>query len=237
MRRLKGRQMPKRQCLACRLLLRDGHTLHHRSPGRVMPRVPHQNHAGTPPAAKRSPIVCRTIQACRVVPSSEELDLGFPASPPASGCRCVRPKRRSLVDRLHLCRAEGRLRLQPGACRSRRDAEEDARREDRRRGKGAGDRRCPEDHGEHDPARWRDPAVPHQLRLFRPVHAAHGGEVSEDPVPPLRRAVAEGQAPDERRILFRLYRHVPVPSTASPPATRPRARSSASSPPSRSRRC
>ena len=94
-----------------------------------------------------------------------------------------------------------------------------------------------EDHGEHDQAGWRDPAVPHQLRLFRSVHAEDGGQISEHPVPPLRRAVAERQAPDEHRVVFRLYRHGPVPQRHRRRRMRRNRRSSASSPPSRSRRC
>ena len=73
--------------------------------------------------------------------------------------------------RLHLCRAQGRLRLQPVPCRGRGGGQEDRRRHRGRGRERARDGRCVEDHGIHDQPRWRDAAVPDILRLFRPVHA------------------------------------------------------------------
>src|SRR5215468_5910128 len=64
-----------------------------------------------------------------------------------------------------------------------------------------------EEQVEHDRARRRDALVPDQLRLFRSARDQDGGEISQDRVPPLRRPVAEGQAPEERRLLLRLHRH------------------------------
>ena len=136
---------------------------------------------------------------------------GPPASPPPALPAQRGKSRQGTRGRLYLCRGERRLWIQPGARRSRGNAEEDARREDRRGRKGPRDRRRLQNHGEHDRAGRRHPAVPHQLRLFRPVHAEDGRQIQEHPVPPLRRLVAERQAPDEHRIVFRLHRHVPVP--------------------------
>ena len=169
--------------------------------------------------------------------------------PPAAGHRrsgrprCRRTSRtrgesrQGSRGRLHLCRAERRLWIQPGARRSRGDAEEDAGRQDRRGREGSRNRRRVENHGEHDQAGRRDAAVPHQLRLFRPVHAEDGGQVQGHPVPPLRRPVAERQAPDEHRVVFRLHRHVPVSERHRRRPCHEDRRRSASSPPSRSRRC
>ena len=86
-----------------------------------------------------------------------------------------------------------------------------ASRHHRRRGRERPrDRRRPEDHGEHDQPRRRHADLPDLLRLFRPPHAGHVRQVPERAVPPLRRHVDQGQAPDECRLLFRLYRHGPV---------------------------
>ncbi len=48
-----------------------------------------------------------------------------------------------------------------------------------------------EDHAEHDPARRRVTAVPDQLRLLQPLHAADGEEIPEGRVPALRRSVGQ----------------------------------------------
>ena len=53
--------------------------------------------------------------------------------------------------------------------------------------------------------------LPDLVRLLRPAHAQDVREVSRRAVPPLRRHVERREAPDERRLLFRLYRHGPVP--------------------------
>ena len=74
-------------------------------------------------------------------------------------------------DRLHLCRAARRLRLQPGARRGGRHREEDAGRQGGRGGEGAGDGRRREIDGEHDQPRRRHAALPDLVRLLRPAHA------------------------------------------------------------------
>ena len=68
-----------------------------------------------------------------------------------------------------------------------------------------------EDHGEHDPARRRDSLLfptsfgyfdPYMLRMatkYPKIEFRHCGGLWTD------------EGPDERRLLFRLYRHVPVP--------------------------
>ena len=66
-----------------------------------------------------------------------------------------------------------------------------------------------EDDGVDDQARRRVAALPDLVRLFQPLHRRHRQEVSGRPLPALRRAV-EPTGPDERRLLFRLYRHGPV---------------------------
>ena len=48
---------------------------------------------------------------------------------------------------------------------------------------------------------------PTSFGYFDPHMLAHGREIPERPVPPLRRPVDQGQAPDEHRLLFRLHRH------------------------------
>ena len=99
------------------------------------------------------------------------------------------------------------------------------------------DGRRPEDHGEHDQPGRRHARLPDLVRLLRPAHAEDVREVSRRAVPPLRRHVERGQAPDEYRLLFRLYRHGPVPERHRRRPHLARPRRSASSPPSRSRRC
>ena len=70
---------------------------------------------------------------------------------------------------------------------------------------------------------------PHILKIGREVPGRH--------VPPLRRPVHRGQAPEERRQLLRLHRRGPVRGRHRRRAHAPRPTSSASSPPSRSPRC
>ena len=86
-----------------------------------------------------------------------------------------------------------------------------ARRHDHRGGERPRDGRRPEDHGEHDQPGRRQPGLPDLVRLLRSAHAEDVREVSRRAVPPLRRHVERGEAPEERRLLFRLYRHGPVP--------------------------
>ena len=132
---------------------------------------------------------------------------------------------------------EDRLRLQPGpraGCGGHRQA---ARRQGPRGGDGPRDLGRPEDDGEHDQPRRGDAALPDLVRLLRSAHPQRGQEVHERDLPALRRPVPGGQAPDQRRQLLRLHRrgrvrlgHRGRPDDAS-------RTSSASSPPSRFRRC
>ena len=88
--------------------------------------------------------------------------------------------RRRRHGRLHLCRPEGRLRLQPGACRGRGGAEGHGRPHRRRGGERPGDRRRPEDHGIDDQPRRRLARLPDLVRLFRPAHAGDGARSIPD---------------------------------------------------------
>ena len=124
---------------------------------------------------------------------------------PRHGSAAAASFRRRYDHRLHLCRLARRLRLQPGPCRRRRRAEENARHQGRRGRESAGDRRRGKDHGVDDQSRRRDAAVPDILRLLQPAHAQDGGEVSEAPLRALRRSVV-GEGSEERRQLFRLHR-------------------------------
>ena len=118
----------------------------------------------------------------------------------------------------------------------RRRAQEDAGHQGRRGGEGAGDRRGREDHGVHDQSRRRDAAVPDFVRLLQPAHDQDGQQISEASLRALRRPV-DREGPEERRQLFRLHRRGAVRQRHRRRLHRPSPASSASSPPSRSRRC
>ena len=144
-------------------------------------------------------------------------------------CRPENPRRRRCGDRRlaavaaarfcgrqagrrrDLRRSQGRLRLQPGAGAGGGRDQEDARRHRGRAGEGGRDHRRAEGDGLDDRAGRRDADLSHLVRLLRSAHAEDGGEVSERALRPLRRAVDRGQASEEHRQLFRLYRRVPVP--------------------------
>ena len=120
----------------------------------------------------------------------------------AAGSRRLRQGYRR---RLRLCRLARRLRLQPGARRRRRRAEEDGRHQGGRGGEGPGNRRGREDHGVDDQSRRRHAPVSDLVRLFQPARAQARQQISQGAVRACRRAV-DGEGPEERRQLFRLYR-------------------------------
>ena len=78
---------------------------------------------------------------------------------------------------------------------------------------------------------------PTSFGYFDPHMLAMAREVSRRALRALRRHVDRRQAPEEHRQLLRLHRRVPVPERRDRRPHDARARSSASSPPSRSRRC
>ena len=79
-------------------------------------------------------------------------------------------------------------------------------------------------------------AVPDLVRLLRSARARARAQVPRRPLLALRRPV-DREEPEERRQLLRLRRGVPVPERRHRRPHDEDARSSASSPPSRSRRC
>ena len=155
---------------------------------------------------------------------------------PRYGLAAARGFRRRHDHRLHLCRLARRLRLQPGPCGRRGRAQEDARHQGGRGGEGPRDRRRRKDHGVDDQSRRRDAAVPDLVRLLQSAHDQDGGEVSEAALRALRRPV-DRQGSEERRQLFRLYRRGAACQRHRRRLYDQDPASSASSPPSRFRRC
>ena len=78
---------------------------------------------------------------------------------------------------------------------------------------------------------------PTSFGYFDPHMLKVAAKYPEDPVPPLRRPVDRGQAPEEHRQLLRLHRRGAVPRRHRRRLDHQDAASWASSPPSRSRRC
>ena len=126
-----------------------------------------------------------------------------------ASARPARLRRRS-DGRHRLCRRARRFRLEPGACRRGRGAEESARRQGRRGRERARDRRLRQDDGIDDQPRRRRADPRDLVRLLHAVRRRHGQEISRGRVPPRGAAVEQGQGPEERRQLFRLSQPGPL---------------------------
>ena len=88
----------------------------------------------------------------------------------------------------------------------------------------------------HDQSRRRDAALPDLVRLLRPAHAQDGAEVSEAALRALRRPVDRGKHPKNAGSYFGYIDEAQY-LTGIVAGHTTKTRSSASSPPSRSRRC